>query len=139
MRVAYELDSAEEMLKKRGLEPGGRVQKMLTMEIYRQSEPYAPFQQGILAHGPANVVADDHIIYNTPHAHYQWKGEIMGPNYTDGEGRFWSGKAPKYYTGRPIKYHGAPKRGKEWTKRMWADKKSVIMDKIAKAAGGIAE
>lgn len=127
MKVVYELDSTEEMLKKRGLEPGGRVQKMLTMEVYRESEPYVPFQQGILAHGPANAVEDDHIIYNTPYAHYQWKGEVM------------AGRAPKHYTGRPIKHHGAPKRGKEWTRRMWADKKSVILDKIAKEAGGVAE
>lgn len=112
------------MLKKRGLAPGGKVQKMLTMEVYRESQPYTPMQQGILAHGPNNTVEDDHIIYNAPYAHYQWHGEIM------------AGRAPKHYTGRSIKYHGAPMRGKEWTRRMWADKKSVILDKLAKEAGG---
>jgi Minor capsid. len=127
MKLTYELDSTEELLKKRGLDSHGRAQKMLTSEIYRQSQPYTPFQQGVLAHGPANEVADDYIVYNTPYAHYQWKGEVM------------AGKAPKHYTGKPINHHGAPKRGKEWTRRMWADKKSVILDKIAKEAGGTAE
>ena len=122
MKVVASLDGVGTMLRKRGLEPNGRVQKLFTSEVYRLSEPYTPFQQGILAHGA--TVADDHIIYNTPYAHYQWLGEVM------------AGRAPKHYTGKAIQHHGAPRRGKQWTIRMWRDKKNAILDTIANAAGG---
>ena len=45
----------------------------------------------------------------------------------------------KVVTGRDLRYHGAPKRGKLWDKRMWADKKNKILNDVAKAAGGKAE
>ena len=122
MKVVATLDDVGTMLRKRGLEPNGYVQKLLTMDVYRLSEPYTPFQQGFLAH--KTHVADDHIIYNSPYSHYQWVGEVL------------AGRAPKRYTGKDIDYHGAPMRGKEWTKRMWQDKKNVIINDIANAAGG---
>ena len=55
-------------------------------------------------------VTDDSIIYPGPYAHYQYVGEVM------------AGRAPKHYTGQAINYHGAPMRGKQWDKRMMADK-----------------
>ena len=52
----------------------------------------------------------DSIIYPGPYAHYQYVGEGM------------AGRAPKHYTGQPLTYHGGALRGKQWDKRMMADR-----------------
>ncbi len=125
MTVVTNLDDVGTMLRKRGLELNGRVQKLFTNEVARYADPYVPMQQGILKN--TRIIEDDGIIYNQPYARYQYYGKVM------------VGRAPKKLTGRNLTYHGAPKRGAFWDRRMWADKKNVIMDKIAKEAGGIAE
>ncbi|MDD4390591.1 MAG: minor capsid protein [Eubacteriales bacterium] len=125
MTVESNLDGVAAMLKKRGLEVGGRVQRLFTNEVARYADPYIPMQQGALKNMP--IIEDDGIIYNTPYARYQYYGKVM------------VGKAPKKLTERSLTYHGAPKRGAFWDKRMWADKKSIIMDMVAKEAGGRAE
>ena len=101
MRVDVKLDSNDTMLKRRGLNPSGRVQRLMTTECARQMDPYVPMRQGT---GSA----------------YAKSGE------------------PKKYVSPPkdLQYHGAPKRGPYWDKRMWADKGKQITVKIAKAAGG---
>lgn len=67
------------------------------------------------------------LIYPGPYAHYQYKGEVM------------AGRAPKHYTGRPIQYtegNKSPMRGKEWDKRMMADRGNEVIDDLAKFVGG---
>lgn len=66
------------------------------------------------------------IKYTSPYAHYMYKGKSMvAPN-----GSSWATKGQrKHYTGKLLKYQGAPKRGAEWDKRMMNDrKKDVIKD-----------
>lgn len=125
MTIVTNLDDLGTMLRKRGLEPNGRVQKLLTSEVARHSDPYVPMQQGILKN--TRIIEDDGIIYNTPYARYQYYGKVM------------VGRAPKKLTERNLAYHGAPKRGAFWDLRMWADKKEIILDGLAKEAGGTAE
>lgn len=127
MQVITNLDDVGSMLRKRGLEPSGRVQRLFTNEVARHSDPYVPAQSGILKNTHIITPDGDGIIYNSPYARYQYYGKVM------------VGRAPKQLTDRDITYRGAPKRGAFWDKRMWKDKKSVIMDSIAKAAGGKAE
>ena len=124
MHVVTNLEDVGTMLKKRGLEPGGKVQRLFTNEVARYSNAYAPMQSGILKN-THNITPDgDGIIYNTPYARYQYHGKVM------------IGRAPKKLTDKDLTYHGAHKRGAFWEKRMWKDKKSIIMDSIAKTAGG---
>lgn len=125
MTVMTNLDDAGTMLRKRGLEPNGRVQKLFTNEVARQSDPYVPMQQGILKN--TRIIQDDVIIYNGPYARYHYHGKVM------------VGRAPKKLTDRDLKHHGAPKRGPYWDKRMWKDKKAVLVTKIAMEAGGTPE
>ena len=51
-------------------------------------DPYVPADNLVLAQNIFITADDDcgHIIYNSPYAHYQWEGELYGPNYpiTDG-------------------------------------------------------
>lgn len=50
MITTYKVDfkSVDKILKERGLLPGGTVQKYLTNEIIRISDPYVPFDSGPL-------------------------------------------------------------------------------------------
>ena len=125
MTVVTNLDSIGTMLKKRGLEPSGRVQKLLTNEVARHMDKYVPMQQGVLKN--TRIIEDDSITFIQPYARYHYYGKLM------------VGRAPKELTDKDMTYHGAPTRGPFWDKRMWQDKGGVILDKIARAAGGKAE
>ena len=76
-------------------------------------DPYVPADNLVLAQNIFITADDDcgHIIYNSPYAHYQWEGELYGPNYPITDGGevvgFWSpphktpsGKSLKYSTFR---------------------------------------
>lgn len=102
---------AEKILKKYGLGQSKEAQRFLAEDVERLCQPYVPMSAGSAAHMvDAARVTEDGIIYPGPYAHYQYVGEVM------------AGRAPKHYTGQAINYHGAPMRGKQWDKRMMADK-----------------
>lgn len=109
MSVKVNLPKAE-ILKRLGLGGTNKVQKYLASQVKRLCDPYVPMQQGTLKNN-ATVAGDgSNIVYTQPYAHYQYYGKVM------------AGRAPKKYTGKKIDYHGAPMRGKQWDKRMLADK-----------------
>lgn len=110
MDIQVNID-AERILKKYGLGKSKEAQRALAEDVERLCQPYVPLSAGSGAHMVnAARVTDESIIYPGPYAHYQYVGEVM------------AGRAPKHYTGQPIDYHGAPMRGKQWDKRMMADK-----------------
>lgn len=83
------------------------------MQVVADSEPYVPFSQGELrgsACFPEGVYGGE-IEYNTPYAHYQYMGEIYGPNIPkkDADGNIigWWSPPVKSPTGRPLAYHTA--------------------------------
>jgi hypothetical protein len=141
--VVSNLDDAAKVLRKRGLEPGGRVQQLFTNEVAKQSDPYVPMQQGILKN--TRIIGPDSITYNTPYARNMYYGKVMVDPVTGAAGFLtkdgWRSRkgVKKIVSDREYNYHGAPMRGKFWDKRMWADKKRVIVNNVAAAAGGKAE
>ena len=80
------------------------------------------------------------ITYRGPYAHYQYIGEVM-VGVTTGSPYAKSGE-PKKGTGRPISYSdgGVDRseglRGKEWEKRMMADRGDELKKAVAKYVGG---
>ena len=48
MIIKLLFNTTETMLKDRGLEPTGRVQKIVDSEVLRRSDPYVPFKTGYL-------------------------------------------------------------------------------------------
>lgn len=122
------------ILNSRGLGSSTKAKRHMASTVARLSEPYTPMSAGSGAH----MVNDRKVItavegsavalfYSGPYAHYQYKGEVM------------AGRAPKHYTGRPIKYTDgdkSPMRGKEWDKRMMADRGDEVVDDLAKFVGG---
>lgn len=133
--VKVNISDTDTILTKHGLEPGGRVQRFITNEIMRLSNPYVPNDgAGILASSARISNEGDAIIYATPYARYHWYGKLMvdpktgkGAFYKEGYG-FWSRKGvQKVLTDRDMKYQGAPLRGPRWVERAWLDNKQSII------------
>ena len=134
MKVEVQLDSEAAMLKRRGLQPGGRVQRLFTIECARQMDPYVPMRQGTLKN--TRYIGPDYVEYRGPYAHYQYIGKLMVGSKT---GSAWARSGePKVYAAPPkeLRYNGAPKRGALWDKRMWADKGPQLVRKMAAIMGG---
>ena len=134
--VKVDIDTAQ-ILASRGLGPDRRAILFLGNEVKRLSDPYTPFQQGTLKNTasvkPAGSGAE--LRYETPYAHYQWEGKVMGPNYQRKDGEWRSGPAPKRYTGKALTYHGVL-RGPRWVERMMADRKGDLVRSFAAFIGG---
>lgn len=87
------------------------AQKLLNMQVVADCDPLIPFQQGALRENvdyPQGIYGGE-IEYNTPYAHYQYMGEVYGPNIPikDSGGNITGYFSPskKYPTGRPLRYH----------------------------------
>ena len=119
--------NAAQILRSRGLGTNNDTRLILASEIVRLSDPYVPMQQGTLKNTVQIAADGSEIVCNQPYAHYQYYGEVM------------AGRAPKHYTGRAIRYHGAPLRGKEWDKRMMIDRGREVAEAVAKRVGGKAK
>lgn len=120
------------ILSKRGLEPGGRVQKKFTMDVRKFCEPYVPMKSKALINNVPYGKNYEYFTYESPYAHYMYKGKLMidpatGSSYTK------KGNQKVYKTpSQDLKYNGAPMRGKYWDKRMWADNGEKIVQSIQK-------
>lgn len=128
----YHLNSIEEMLLDLNLEENGLAQQFFTNEVWKLSDDYVPFENGLLK---TNVIVKPNcLIYNSPYARYHWYGNLMvDPDYLKGalfspNYGFWSRPGvPKILDpdGRSIdNWNGL--RGPYWTSRMWADRHKEI-------------
>ncbi len=116
MKMRMEIDPTIKILTKRGVQPGGEVQKYIDKAVMENCDPYAPLESSTLKNSPigASVLGSGKVIYNTPYA------------------------ARMYYNPQ---YHftGAPMRGAYWFERMKADKRDTILRGAAKVAGSEAK
>ena len=135
MKAVFNMDDAGTILRKRGLEPNGRIQQMFTARCAAEMDPYVPMRQGILK--ITRIIDADSVTYNTPYARFQYYGKVMVG--IESRSAYAKPGERKVVTDKDLQYHGAPMRGPFWDKRMWADKKMKILDDIARAAGGRAE
>lgn len=117
MGVIIKADSIDKVLKKRGLEPNGKVQRFLTNEIAKNANPYVPYKDGGLKDKQVRIEPNC-IIYYAPYARKQ------------------------YYENKGNGKQGTNKgglRGKRWIERMMADHKNQIAKSVAIFAGGKAK
>ena len=138
MKVNVKADvKPETILKARGLGSSNAATKLLAETVARLSDPYVPMSPGSGAHMKEGyTIASDgsSITYRGPYANFQYVGEVMvgvktgSPYAKSGE--------PKRGTGRALSYHGAPMRGKEWDKRMMADRGDEVTKAVADFVGG---
>ena len=111
-----DLSGLTDLLRERGLEPGGAVQVYLDNAIIQLAEPYVPFRMGALRESAElnTVIGQGEIVYATPYA----KRMYYHPEYD---------------------FNGAPMRGAHWVERMWADLGNEIIKSVAEKAGGTAK
>lgn len=138
VRIRPDINPAT-ILRARGLGSSREATKLLAETVARLSDPYVPMSAGSGAHMKENyTIASDgsEIVYRAPYANFQYVGEVM-VGVTTGSPWAKSGE-PKKGTGRAIQYHGGPMRGKEWDKRMMADRKDEVVGTLARYLGGTA-
>ena len=125
------------ILRARGLGDSPKARVFLAQTVANLCDPYVPMSPGSGAHMKEQyIIASDgsSITYRGPYAHFQYMGEVMvgvktgSPYSKSGE--------PKRGTGRALDYHGAPMRGKEWDKRMLADRGDEVTNAVADFVGG---
>lgn len=104
--VKLNLDPLEKILKKRNLEPNGAAQKKCASELKRMCDPYVPMNTGTLKN--TAQVQNDGVLYTQVYSAVQ---------YYNNSG--WNGQ-----------------RGKEWDKRMMADKGKQYIEACSKIIGG---
>lgn len=141
MDVSYkvELDSLQTILRKRGLDERGRIQKLCDSEVLRQCEPYTPRDTGALVNSAttATDIGSGEVIWNTPYARYQYYGVLMVSPST---GSSWAKAGErKVKTETSLTYHGGGMRGKLWFERWKADRGAELIRRLAAEAGGEAK
>ena len=120
MEVKISLSSLYDAIKERGLEEGGRVQKVIDEEVLDCTAAYVPFRTGNLQRsGQLHTVIGSGVVeYATPYARRQYdENPGMGTDGTAFGGR----------------------RGKRWFDRSMADNKAEILQAAAREAGAKAK
>lgn len=130
----------KKIMNSRGLGQDREATKWLANMFALRCNKRVPMQKGTLKNQHEIVDLGEGegagILYTQPYAHYQYEGRVMGPNYTDGNGRFWSGEAPKRYTGKKLTYHQGPMRGSKWDVRTKQAEGRAILKSFAAHVGG---
>lgn len=111
--IKLQIDPADKILLKRSLNKNGAGQKFFTHEVRRLSQPYVPHLTGIME--KTAVEKTNCIEYVQPYARRQYY-ENSGKNRSK-----------------------ATMAGKEWDKRMWADRGKEIVQSVADFCGGKAK
>lgn len=142
------IPTVDNMLRKFNLEVGGKVQQVIDNLIIAYDEDYCPWDTGYLAASPrtATVIGSGLVTYPGPYAHYQYYGEVYGPNIpvfedtSSGEPTGWFSppRQKKHPTGRKLQYDTSTNAlaGSYWFERMKADKLNDIVEEAQKAAMG---
>ena len=108
-----ELSDLDALLTRRGLTPGGAVQKVVDRAVLRYCAPKVPFATGPLKGSAitASAVGDGLLVYATPYARRLY----YHPEYN---------------------FQGAPDRAAYWFERAMAEHKDDVVREAAAAAGG---
>lgn len=125
------------------LDKGGPAQTMLDRLVVDYSIPYVPFDTGTLSRSPYAVTdfGSGEVVYPGPYAHYQYMGEVYGPNIPimdseTGDIVQWISRKGerKHPTGRQLQYNTAtnPLAGSFWIERMKADRMADIVKAVGK-------
>lgn len=119
-----------------------RIQCVIDSDVIKFMTPYIPYQSGFLATKALTiptVIGTGEIRQLGPYAHYQYTGEIYGPNIPvkeKGEIVGWWSPPSKAPTGRPLTYDTTknPLAGSHWFERMKADRADKILADAQEAA-----
>ena len=112
----FTIKSTEQLLRERGLNKGGKVQKFIDSEVIRCMDPFTPFRSGTLKKSATlgTVIGSGLIKYTAPYAR---------KNYYENAGRGTEGT------------QNGGRRGRKWFERMKPVYLSTILSGAAKIAG----
>lgn len=138
--------NSAEMLRRANLEKGGLVQQTIDKTVIDYNLQYAPWESGSLAKSAygATQIGSGKVIYPGPYAHYQYYGEVYGPNipvFEDDSGiptKFFSPKGQKKHpTGRSLQYSTDVNAlaGPFFFERMKADHVQDVLQEAKNVAG----
>ena len=101
-------------------------------EWHRLYSPYVPFESGTLR--DSVTIAPKTITHNAPYAHYQYTGEVYGPNYPITQngvrvGYYSTPNRPKHKTGGYLKYKN-PKAAAKWDQVAAGTQKSKLASSL---------
>ena len=134
MRISFELQSAN--INARGmvdkLENNSAFWTFAASEWHRLYAPYVPFESGALR--DSVTIAPKTITHNAPYAHYQYTGEVYGPNYPITQngvrvGYYSTPNRPKQRTGKKLKYKN-PKAAAKWDQVAAATQKPKLISSL---------
>lgn len=114
MGVQIQMRTVEELMKKRGIQRGGAVQKYIDSSVVRYCDKYVPMLTGTLKKAKGTVYGSGYVRYNEPYAKRQ---------YYSNKGRGREGMSNKGL------------RGRLWFERMKTAHKKTILSNAAKMAG----
>ena len=131
-KVKIEMKPTKQIVKRLGLDSNGDVQKQFTNIVNNRITRYMPAgPQAVLSTKLKRITSPTEIEVAGPYAHYQYKGEVWGPNIPRIENGvvvgYWS-PIIKYPTGRKLKYSKAYNKlaGPLWDKRLMAAEGKAI-------------
>lgn len=112
----FEIKPTVQLLRERGIEKGGKVQKFIDSEVIRCMDPFTPFKDGFLKKSAilGTVIGSGRIKYTAPYARR---------NYYENAGR---GKEGIRRGGR---------RGRLWFERMKTIYLPDILNSVVKLSG----
>lgn len=121
--IAYlEMNSLQQIIKDKGLDPGGDVQQFHTANVLRRIVKYMPMQSGMTA--KVTVAQTDirkpKIITNTPYARFLYHGKVMVSDVT---GSPWARKGEtKHVINKKLDYNKTKNAlaGGHWDERLQA-------------------
>lgn len=132
------IDTAK-ILSDRGLGSSSKATVFLAETVQRLCDPYVPMAAGSGVHMKALYdIANDGatITYTAPYAHFQYTGLVM----VGASGSPWANLGEKKTaTNKALSYNDSPMRGKEWDKRMMADRGDEVVAAFANYVGGTAK
>lgn len=108
MKTTFEWNKSPQSIK-RDITGGKRGMLFLATTAARLMNPYVPADNLVLAQN-IDITADEesgYVVYNSPYAHYQYAGEVYGPNYPIMDGKEITGfysPPHKMPTGGKLKY-----------------------------------
>lgn len=132
-----EIKPTDILLKERGLQDMGPVQKYIDSECIRLMAPYTPMRNGFLMRSATlgTKIGSGEINQIAPYARYLYYGKLMVSSIT---GSSWARQGEKkVITDKDLKYDKSrhPQAGPFWFERMKAEHKEEILNGARKVAG----
>ena len=122
--ASFTLKQKDQLMKELGINPGGRVQKVIDTSTIHYLRLLMPQDSGMLMTNTRNP-SPGLVTVETPYAHYMNEGILyVDPKYKIGafhdpvSGRFWSRKGVKKVpSNKKLQYHGGSNRGAHFVER----------------------